>query len=409
MKRIFVVRIITAVLLLLVLFGFSGINLYYSYEPLREAVMGLVEIGETDLKTYISTIDTTINEEVYEKNLFIEAYGYIHTLLGKEELSNFDLIKDEQGKYHYTYFATGPNDVEEIGNRTVEMSELAKAYDTEFLYLQTPDKILEGYTTFSSGLPTTYDNVTADNFLSYIEEEDVDNLDLRDTIMDSGIAAEDIFYDTDHHWTTRTAFWAFTQIVEYFNTEYDADLDPEGYYTDIENYNIIMYEDSFLGAMGRQAGFVYTGAEDFELIYPKFDTDYQFTAYSADMVESVKYNSGKFESVLIQINQFNNTEDLMDLTSDKYFSYLWGNRPLQEVVNLNNTDGPKVLFIKDSFAVPTAAFLSTVCSQVDLVDPRFYAGDIEDLIIKNDYDYVITTFSPPNLTEEFFVFCATSS
>ena len=66
--------------------------------------------------------------------------------------------------------------------------------------------------------------------------------------------------------------------------------------------------------------------------------------------------------------------------------------------------GIKVLFIKDSFSLPLSAFLSNVCSDVYLVDPRYYDGDITDLTNKLKTDFVFVTFSPPNLTMEFFNF-----
>lgn len=54
--------------------------------------------------------------------------------------------------------------------------------------------------------------------------------------------------------------------------------------------------------------------------------------------------------------------------------------------------------------MPLSAFLSNVCSDVYLVDPRYYDGDITDLTNKLKTDFVFVTFSPPNLTMEFFNF-----
>lgn len=63
-----------------------------------------------------------------------------------------------------------------------------------------------------------------------------------------------------------------------------------------------------------------------------------------------------------------------------------------------------MLLIKDSFSLPLAAFLSNVCSDVYLVDPRYYDDDITDLTNKLNTDFVFVTFSPPDLTREFFNF-----
>ena len=62
------------------------------------------------------------------------------------------------------------------------------------------------------------------------------------------------------------------------------------------------------------------------------------------------------------------------------------------------------MFIKDSYTVPLAAFLSTAVSDVYMIDPRSYDGDITEYINNTELDVVIVSFYPQNLTEEFFKF-----
>ena len=61
--------------------------------------------------------------------------------------------------------------------------------------------------------------------------------------------------------------------------------------------------------------------------------------------------------------------------------------------------------IKDSFAVPFAAFASLRCGSIDLIDPRAFEGDYLETLKEGEYDYVILMFSPQNLVDEFFPFC----
>ena len=78
---------------------------------------------------------------------------------------------------------------------------------------------------------------------------------------------------------------------------------------------------------------------------------------------------------------------------------------MSKIKNIENPDGLKVLFVKDSLIVPTAAFFSSVCSSIDMIDPRYYDGDILEYAKSHDYDFVFISVYPQNLTKEFFPFC----
>ncbi len=105
-------------------------------------------------------------------------------------------------------------------------------------------------------------------------------------------------------------------------------LDENHYYRDKENYNSIVYPKSFLGSMGRKTGILYGGIDDFTLIYPKFKTNYTYYTDSKSQKFELK---GRFEESLILSYPFNADLNLMDGQSDKYFTYLLGNRPLVKI------------------------------------------------------------------------------
>ncbi|MNN69410.1 hypothetical protein D3C81_1851980 [compost metagenome] len=60
--------------------------------------------------------------------------------------------------------------------------------------------------------------------------------------------------------------------------------------------------------------------------------------------------------------------------------------------------------MKDSYTVALAAFLSTVCSDIYMVDPRYYTGSIPEYIDSVKTDFVFVSFYPQDLTEDFFKF-----
>lgn len=403
MKKFFTKKIIAAFgcLCILLLFGFF--NIHTAYPQLKELVTDSFAATEdfyAQLPTLITQIDTTINDQVYCKYDFIEAYGYIQKLLGKNEVNNFEVVKAKDGSLNYTYFTTGPNEVETLAERMTRLKNAAEETGSQVMYVMTPDKYIVGSTEYEQGIPYNYANETADLFLAALQENAVDTLDFRLLMKEAGIYSTDSFFKTDHHWKIETAFWAFTQLVDGLERQYSFEFPEKEYYTDLNNYNQIVYRDCYIGSMGRKEGILYSGAEDFTFIYPKFDTNFSF--YAQGDTNDITAQ-GRFEQALCFTSLLTG-EDPYDTTTDKFFTYMYGNPGFVEISNLNQSDGARVLFIKDSLMVPVASFFALGCSKVYMIDPRYYYGNIEDVINDYAFDYVIVSFSPQNLTEQFFPF-----
>ncbi|WP_244833811.1 hypothetical protein [Clostridium sp. BJN0001] len=401
MERFFIKKYITAALFVIFIVSFSILNFINSYSEIYEDVNKNVSCSKSIQET-IKSAEDIINDNILGKYIFVEEYGYLQKLIGKNEENNFEVIKDKQGKLHYTFFTTGPNPVNSIVKNTYDFKNNIENEDTKFIYIMPPDKFVRGYTTLSTRIPYNYNNETADNFLRQLDFYKINNIDLRENLLEAPIPHDKLFYNTDHHWSTNTAFWETKQIVKKIQEMYDINLDENNYYMNDENYNFLEYKNSYLGSMGRKTGMSYSTVDDFTLIYPKFKTSY--TLYAKTKIDEFSIN-GRFEDALISKYAFKDGRSYYELEADMYSSYLFGNRGIIHITNEENKNGPKILFVKDSFAVPVAAFMSTMCSDVYLIDPRYFEGNIQDYVnsVKN-LDFVFVLFSPEDLTEDFFKF-----
>lgn len=401
MENFFKKKIITATIFIGFLLVFSILNSYSAYNVFKDALNGN-EINLSNLDRLSKLIESTANENVYAKYKFIDGYGYLQRVMNKNEENNFEVIKDKNGFMHYTFIAHQPNPVYEIATRTQAFKDGLANKNIKFIYLMTPDKYIRNYSELSVGIPYNYANETADNFLDLLSKKGVNTIDLRESLTESGIPLDDLFFKTDHHWKIETVFWGFVQLVNKMNKDYSMNLDPNGFYTNKENYNFIQYKDAYIGSMGRKTGIYYAGVDDFTLVYPKFKTFYSYYSKTGEQEVNLE---GRFEEALLTVSPFRTDKGVYALEADKYSTYLFGNRGIVHVQNKDMPNGPKVLFVKDSLSVPLAAFLSTVCSDVYLVDPRYYKEDIPNYVngIK-DLDFVFMSFSPQDLTEEFFPF-----
>ncbi|WP_035796464.1 alginate O-acetyltransferase AlgX-related protein [Clostridium akagii] len=399
-KKYFFKKTITSIIFIIFIIGFSIGNFIYAYNPLV-ACLAKEKASSDSLKDTIAALEATIEDSVLDKYTFVETYGYVQRLLCKNEESNFEVVKDKTGILHYTYFAEAANPVYTIAKRTEAFKKNLKDKNTKFDYVMPPDKDMVGYTKFSTGLPNNYVNETTDAFLGLLKQNNVDTIDLRKNLDKSGIDPDKMFYRTDHHWQTQTVFWEFGQLVNDFKTKYGLNLDPDGFYTNKNNYNSITYKNSYLGSMGRKTGISYAGVDDYTIMYPKFATSYNYYSKTGSQVFDM---NGRFENVLLTVSPFTTDKGTYSLEGDKYDTYLLGNQGITHITNKNNPNGPKMLFVKDSLTVPLAAFLSTVCSDVYLVDPRYYPEDIPKYVNSLNLDYVFISYSPQDLTPDFFRF-----
>ncbi|RDY30890.1 alginate O-acetyltransferase AlgX-related protein [Lachnotalea glycerini] len=405
MKRFFAKKVITALLFTLILFTFSFLNWKVAYPDLKVSALSYWTDNEQNkweqLSTLIANVSNTMSDKVFEKYTYIETYGYIQELLGKNEINNFEVIKATDGTLHYTYFTSGANDVSKLVERMKRLNQAASEVGSKVIYVMTPDKYITGVTKFERGMPYNYANETADNFLEELADEEIDTIDFRDLMKEDDQYKPESFYKTDHHWKIETAFWAFTKFVDVLEEKYGFEFPNEELYANLDNYNQITYKDSYIGSMGRKEGKLYSKVEDFTFIYPKFDTNFYFYAQSGS--QEIK-TEGRFEKSVTFTSLLSGDGDVYDATNDKYFTYMDGNPAFAEVNNFNEPNGAKVLFIKDSLMVPVASFFSLGCSKVYMIDPRYYYGNIEKVISDYKFDYIFVSYTPQNLTEEFFPF-----
>lgn len=356
----------------------SGIKSGYASEGISGGITG-----------GISGLEAGVNENVFARTSYINLYGLSARLLNKhyiiETNATNSVVKDNNDFLQFISFPvdTAPY-VEKIAGIKKTLDEL----DTPLLYVQTPLKTIENYTQMPEGI-VDYANSNTDTFLTQLEETGIEVLDLRQNVKEEGLALDQLFYTTDHHWTTQTAFWAVGEVVDYLKQSLDMDLDPEHIYTNSKFYDSTLYKKSFLGSQGRRVGKYYGGIDDYTLMLPKFDTNYTITI---NKTNNRTVMEGTFEEAIVKRHLL----DEKDIFTNRYAAYFGADYPEVIVENhLANSD-KKVLILKDSFAIPFSAFLSTMVGETRLLDTRYYEGDVEEYIKAYQPDLVLYVYKSIN-------------
>lgn len=334
----------------------------------------------------INGCESGMNTEYILEDEFVNIFGRFQKMLGKKVINDMDISKDvvKLNNGYLSFYGCKPLDVSRLIENTLEFNDFLDKQDTPFLYVQSPFKINKYDTQLPEGI-IDYNNKKADDFLVGMEKAGVNTIDLRELMNTDNLDYYSMFFKTDHHWTPKAGLWAFGKISEKLNRDYAFNIDMN--LADKDNYNIKTYEKWFLGTEGKRTGIYYTGIDDFDIITPKFDTEFDFTVNSRNI-----YRKGKFSETLIDWSNFG-TKDYFN--EWPYSTYSGGDVNYININNYKNKEGKKILLIKDSFSCVVIPFLATASSELDVVD--IIQGEKIDLrkhIKESNPDIVIMMYNP---------------
>ncbi|SFR76453.1 DHHW family protein [Anaeromicropila populeti] len=401
MKNFFIKKEFTALTFLFLLLTYSMLNLHHTYPFLKSLFLNKDIASLNDVNTLTDNLEYAMQDNFFQKYSYIENYGALQLLLEKHEMNQFSIGVDRDGFLHPSNFIES-FDQKQAKDLAKNVSALKKKLDeqkTELLVMTPPDRFYDGKINGYLGIPYSNFSQYIDLYYNCLSSYDIDSLDLRPAFIHSGLAKEQLYYKTDHHWTIRGAFLAFQELITFLNENYALQLDPDGYYRDWNHYTTIHYPNAYLGSYGRKTGAVYAGLDDFDLILPKFNTSFEFKRTNE---EGFITYQGSFEDTLIN-KSILTIKDLFQ--QDLYSCYLDGVLySYGKITNRLNPNGAKILLIRDSYSSPLAAFLSSVCGEVDVLYPVLFEESILSFLSENHYDMVILSGYCGTLPEKLIHF-----
>ncbi len=344
-----------------------------------------------DLASHTTKEEEGINSALATSHLFIQLYGGVQRLLGRRILEDVDetytVYKLSDGSL--TFLTAEPADnLAEHADAYLRLQDALEEKGIPLLYLQAPQKIGgAGAPTLPPGV-TDYGNENADAFLARIMEGGGSVLDLREVLAEDGQLWTSYFFTTDHHWKPETALLCVQALVEYLNEAYGLDLDPA--LTDPESYTAAVCENIFLGSQGKRTGALYAGMDDLTVLTPNFETDLTHTYYAQE-------HDGSWEECLLFLDQLEETDPFQ---SNPYTVYSGGDYSFSRITNHLNPDGPRIMILRDSYGCVFTPFLAMHCSDLSIVDLRYFYADFPTYIDWVQPDLVIMLYTPGNLSNE---------
>ena len=370
-------RIIMCVFLLIVA-GFSAANFHLAIQPAKDFVRG--RIGFVQFRDNVQ--NTLKSDDFSIKNSFINLNGVYSKLIGKRIIN--DTLLANNGML--AHGALGRFDVGAYAQRITELDAAAAKMGIPFLYVQAPYKMDAQGMMLPEGT-ANYAHENTETLAMLLEQNQIETLDMMRLYSDTIEHIEEYFFRTDHHWNFQGAFQGYTQLASRLQAVLGDSTDISAY-LDVNNWKLHEHEDIYLGSLGRRVGLYVAGVDDIAYYTPEFETNMSF----ASMKHRTLYK-GDFSDAVLRLNLLDFGGDYFK--SNTYAIYTGGNLPIAFHRNADAPIDAKILLIKDSFGLPVQAFLSTVYSEIDALDPReFDECSITEYIYRTQPDAVVMMINP---------------
>lgn len=311
-------------------------------------------------------------DQVIGRDGWLKAQSLCESLLfQKEEIGGAMIGKNDA--LFTKMFALTPNEEKLLQKNTTLVQQFIEKFPGQVTFLLAPSSSVINAEELPANAPMLDENARLDSIFETVGT--ANSLDLRDTFT----AAKDniqLYYDTDHHWTSYGAYLAYQQFCQLRGltpmevTESDYTIVPDFYGT---TYSKALYWKS------KPDSIAYLDLPNTMTVWevsPTFELTENFTA--------TMYDKSKLE------------------TGDKYAMFLYGNNGYSTIEG----DGEgSILVVKDSYANSFIPYLTANYARIGVIDPRGFGLSVADFAQQEGYDEVLLLFNFQSFKESTFLSC----
>lgn len=295
---------------------------------------------------YEKQFETYENDQFPLRDMWITLKATTDRLMGKVEENGVYL-----GKNGYLMEAfNAPSQTQYDATVNAMTSFAQKHSDLKQYALIAPNSVNILKSNLPAFAPTDDQNPWIDKLKDSLTSAGVTFIDIRDTFTDH--KAEDLYYHTDHHWTTLGAYYAYLQAAAVMGIDTSSD-----------SYDKAPVSQTFKGTLSAKSGFRSGETDELDVFLPNGDNTLSSVV---NYVDEQKKSASFYDTSKLN-------------TRDKYALFFGGNHAQIKIstpTESNNT----ILVLKDSYANSFVPFLAQHYRKIIMIDPRYYYGDLEQLL-----------------------------
>lgn len=199
-------------------------------------------------------------------------------------------------------------------------------------------------------------------------------IDVRNALTQAVQNGQQVFYRTDHHWTTDGAYAAYLALA-----------DTAGLSGSATAYSRLLISDSFQGTLTASSGFRMSETDELYVYVPTDSEVVYCVTYPEDGTTSGTFY---FTENLEQRNQYT-----------VFFNENHGEVDIQTSAGTGRT----LLVLKDSYANCFVPFLAQDFDKIVMIDPRYYTDDLTSLMNREGFTDVLYLYNATSLAEDSYL------
>ena len=327
--------------------------------------------------TFMKNFESYLTDQFPFRDKLISLKTYADRVVGKDEENGVYI--GEEGFLFESQSAYNEEQVKKITDAVFEFTKSNKNLKRAFLlapnssyiysdklpkYLEMPnqrDQIREIYNLLKADKKMTWINISS-LFEKSVKESDTQ-----------------LYYKTDHHWTTRAAKKVFNVLREKWNLTTTGDsYENEAAVPEYEFYTV---SNSFQGTLSSTAG-VHDSYDSVEICMPKKSQG----TYVVNFETAGQKTSSLFFSEKLS-------------HKNHYEVFLGGNYD-KVIITTVSPSANSLLLIKDSYANCMIPLLTPYFSKIVVVDPRYLTDSLSSIVKENDFTHLLFLYNLNTLLED---------
>ena len=307
------------------------------------------------------------SDQIAGRDLWVQLKTRVDLLMGKRESNG---VYKGKSKYLMEDIKT-PNQ-EQMEHNLASMCSFQEAYPDIPMYMML---VPNAANVLSDKLPSFAVTRDQDKDFAEIQKALKGHLtwvDVSSAMKDH--KSENIYYHTDHHWTSLGAKYGYEALAEALQLDTSKEVELKPY----------AVSDSFNGTLSATSG---------------YETGYEEPMY----VYLPKEEGTGPEVVVSYVEEQEKKATLYDTSKlkekDKYAMFLGGNSGLIDIRTTADS-ADRLLIVKDSYANSLVPFLTPYYREIFMVDPRYYYGDIHEIMENNKITSVLFLYNGNTFVED---------
>lgn len=296
--------------------------------------------------TWSKQAEDYLIDHIPGRNLFVGIHAYAELLAGRQKVSDIWLA---EGK-----LLEAPVGVDE--------STITRNMNTIHAFADALDQTVHVMVVPSAGWAAGVKGYTDDDTLEAVAQLAGGNVSVI-SVGDLYAGKPELYYNTDHHWTSRGAFYGYRAFMQSVGKAYPSE--QEFTITEIPDFRGSTYSRSALWLFPGDTIELWNGSDQLRVTN----------------AESKETHAGIF--------YWDRLEE-----ADKYTVFLDGNHSLVRIQNPEKTG--KLLVIRDSYSNCLGGFLARSFGEVVLVDLRYYRQPVSQLVREEGFNDILVCYSCAN-------------